>query len=105
MVQWDRVRNVSSNHQNVGPSPSMNDVPINLLIIRVVINVEVGNQSEFHVKCSNLRFSYDLIAANPDGCFYGNHLCFSAPDRNSRRTLMARQKIFVCLKCCQEIKP
>ena len=32
----------------------MDNMPVNLLSIRVVINVEVGNQIEFHVRCSNL---------------------------------------------------
>ena len=32
----------------------VDNMPVNLLMIRVVINVEVGNQSEFHVRCSNL---------------------------------------------------
>jgi hypothetical protein len=50
----ERVRSISSDDQNVGPGPGTHDMPIDLLMIRIVIDVEVGNQSELHVRCSNL---------------------------------------------------
>ena len=54
MVRWSESRSISSDHQNVGSGPGTHGMPIDLLMIRIVIDMEVGNQSEFHIKCSNL---------------------------------------------------
>jgi hypothetical protein len=93
MVWWSESEVFPAIIRMSAPGPGTHDMPVDLLIIGVVIDMEVGKQGKFHVRYSNLLLVINLVAANPIIVSKIDNLYSSVPKRNSMLALMARQEV------------